>query len=258
MAGLTNAFSDIAHIYQLFNDNQIYQEWLAFTLRQCDKFPEKVLDIACGNGILTNMIGQFSHQFIGIDYDLKMIEQAKHNYPQGHWLVKNMLDLSSLDQDFDLVTCYLDSLCFLESQEALQLAINQAYHRLIPGGIFLCDVWTQERLLQFNGYEYVDFYEDTSLIWMSEAGFVDDIATVDHHLIGFERLKSSDYFRRITVDLTERTYHLNTYIDTFIQAGFKLDQIEVFPDASQEAAKNLEKLANDHTIERWFFKARKV
>lgn len=259
MAELNNSFSEIAHIYQKFNNNDIYQNWVAFTLRHCEQFPRKALDVACGNGLLTHQLGQFTQKMIGIDYDANMIFQAQNNYPQENWQIRNMLDLSTLDQDFDLVTCYLDSLCFLDSEEEVGQAFYQIYQRLGFGGMFLCDVWTEERLLAFDGFEYIDSIEDATLIWQSEASMSESVATVHHHLIGFEREASSHLYRKIPVTLTEKTYSLETYLNLLQDAGFLRQNIEVYPDLRQQALSPWETYStNDNVIERWCFKARKV
>lgn len=254
MVKLKNSFSDIAHIYHRFNDNEAYQTWVAFTLRQCQEFPTKALDVACGNGILTNQLSRFTESMTGIDYDPKMIEQAKKLHPFGNWQVMNMLDLSPLDTDFDLVTCYLDSLCFLASEKEIRQAIHQMYQRLKSGGILLFDVWTQERLLDFDGFIYADSYEDMSLIWQSEAQDDGDKTVVIHHLIGFEREGASELYHKLDVTLTESSYPLKMYLEMLQQAGFDKSKIGVYPDFSEEILDERSPTSPE-PIERWCIKA---
>ena len=49
-------FSQIAHVYDHFNDLEIYERWLDFTLTSRDQAPGKVLDAACGTGWFTQQL----------------------------------------------------------------------------------------------------------------------------------------------------------------------------------------------------------
>lgn len=63
---------------------------------------EKILDLGCGTGQLTNQIAQLGAEVIGIDRDASMIEQAKANYPQLNFQVADGTNFS-FTESFDAV-----------------------------------------------------------------------------------------------------------------------------------------------------------
>ena len=50
-----------------------------------------------------------------------------------------MLDLSGIGQ-FDLVTCYSDSICYMEDEVDVSQVFTQVYQHLNEGGRFIFDV----------------------------------------------------------------------------------------------------------------------
>ena len=93
-------FSQIAHVYDHFNDLEIYERWLDFTLTSRDQAPSKVLDAACGTGWFTQLLAPFCGQILGFDYDPAMIKVAQEepgNSENSAYLVADLLDLSALD-----------------------------------------------------------------------------------------------------------------------------------------------------------------
>lgn len=241
------SFSQIAHVYDRFNDLSVYEHWLDFTLSSRDVAPVKALDAACGTGWFTQLLAPFCDQMIGFDYDPAMIrvaEQEKGDSQNSTYMVADMLDLSHMAQDFDLVTCYADSLCFLADQTAVQQALIQLANRLVPGGQLLFDVWTPQQIEQFDTFSYCDADEQAALIWRSESDM--DNLTTYHDLTVFE--KQDETYQRYDVTLVERTYSLKMYCQMLEQAGF--EQVEVLVNYGESYYD-----AQQHqTADRWFFR----
>ncbi|MBB6459190.1 class I SAM-dependent methyltransferase [Flammeovirga kamogawensis] len=53
------------------------------------KQEERILDLGCGSGQLTNLISKSVKEVIGIDSSIEMIEQAKQNYPSINFYQKD-------------------------------------------------------------------------------------------------------------------------------------------------------------------------
>lgn len=246
------SFAAIASVYDRFNDLTAYQSWLTFTLGQAGHNHQIVLDLACGTGYFSRLLAEHYPQVLGIDLDPAMIEMAQADGLSDNltFQVGDMLALETLEQTFDLVTCYADSLCFLPDQMSLGQAFRSVYQVLNHQGLFLFDVWTPYQVCQgFEGFAYHDEDEDGALLWTAFPQPT-DLAVV-HELTVFDRVGLS--FDRHQVDLEERTYPLEAYYQLLSQAGFDLNQVQVWVDFG---AKPYD-ASLDSTADRWFFVCRK-
>lgn len=245
------SFSEIAHVYDRFNDLDAYEAWLDFTLNSVDQQPKRVLDVACGTGWFPQLLAPFVGEILAVDLDERMLEiamqeqQAESNIT---YQVADMLAMENLASDFDLVTCYADSLCFLADQEQVAKAISQMYQRLGEGGTLLFDVWTPYQINHaFDGFNYFDSDETAAIIWDSESDVTKN--QVSHYLTVFEQTDSSLY-KRVDVELLERTYPLETYMGALKAAGFADKSIEVLVNfGSSHFHKK-----RDRETDRWFFR----
>lgn len=245
------SFSEIAHVYDRFNELDAYEDWLDFTLNSVAQEPKQVLDVACGTGWFPQLLAPFVTDITAIDIDEAMLEIAKKEQQAASnikYQVADMLDLSNLPTNFDLVTCYADSLCFLADQQAVAQAISQMYQRLSEGGTLLFDVWTPYQINHaFDGFNYFDSDETAAIMWDSESQA--DKHQVSHYLTVFEQTESSLY-KRVDVELIERTYPLEVYLSALKTAGFAEEAIEVLVDfGSRRYHKK-----RDRESDRWFFR----
>ena len=243
------SFTPIAKVYDRFNDLEVYERWLDFTLNMVDNQPNKVLDVACGTGWFTQLLAPFCEQITAFDLDDAMLQVAKEE--QGNtsnviYCQANMLDLSDFDTDYDLATCYADSLCFLDGEAEVAKAMQQVSQRLCAGGVFLFDVWTPYQVTtRFDGFNYFDSDDEYALLWDSEVS--GETLEVSHFLTVFHRTDLNLYERTDTT-LQERTYPLDTYLSLLQKASFS--KVEVFVEYGQS-------LYNEHEhaqVDRWFFR----
>lgn len=95
---------------------------------------EHVLDLGCGNGLLTKQIQQLGADVIGIDSSAEMLEIAKVNYPDIRFSQADATDFQ-LENPVDAV---FSNAVFhwIEDQHALLTQVDQA---LKPGGRLVCE-----------------------------------------------------------------------------------------------------------------------
>lgn len=249
------SFSDIAPIYDRFNELDAYEQWLDFTLSSLDQAPRKVLDVACGTGWFTQLLEPFCEAITAIDIDEGMLKIAsKEQLPTSsiQYRLADMLKMDSLDKDYDLVTCYADSLCFLPNQTDVLQALKEMYARLLPGGTLLFDVWTPYQITHFfDGFNYFDSDETAALMWDSEVN--QELLEVSHYLTVFDKQKNNsdkELYQRYDVILKERTYPLGNFYRMLGEVGFNLDKVEVLVDYGETYYQE-----NKHSqADRWFFR----
>jgi trans-aconitate methyltransferase len=90
---------------------------------------ERVLDLGCGTGYLTNLIARADARVVGVDKSSAMIERACAAYPDLDFRVMPATDLK-FDTPFDAVFSNA-VLHWVLDKEA---AIDNIYHALRPGG----------------------------------------------------------------------------------------------------------------------------
>ncbi|MFL2128445.1 MAG: class I SAM-dependent DNA methyltransferase [Ruoffia tabacinasalis] len=248
------SFSQIADVYDRFNDLSVYEYWVDYTLNSLDRKPKKMLDIACGTGWFTQLMIPFVDSVTGIDIDEDMLAIARQeviNLPNVEFKYGDMTRLSKDLKDFDLVTCYLDSLCFLNDYKAVKEAFKGMYRALSDQGTLLFDVWTPYQMTDaFSEFEYFDQDESATLIWESASDA--ESLSVEHYLTVYRQVEGAQ-FERVDVELQEQTFPLEKYMDALIEAGFQPDKIEVFVDYG---SKYYDK-RTDEEADRWFFRCSK-
>lgn len=103
---------------------------------------QKILDLGCGTGDLTNEIKtKLSCSIIGCDYSSEMISMAKEKYKDIEFLVCDASNLP-FENEFDVI---FSNAVFhwIEDQTLLH---NKIYNALKPGGILICE---------FGGYNNI-------------------------------------------------------------------------------------------------------
>lgn len=244
-------FNKIASLYNHFNDLNNYYYWLDFTMAHVDREAPLVLELACGTGWFTHMISPHFERIIALDIDHGMLEVAFQNLKEldNITLIQgDMRDLDFPDQQFEVILCYMDALCFLKNQSEVQQALNEAYRVLKPGGKFLFDVITPFMVEEvYSDFEYFDRDESTALLWGSR---VESELTVYHDLTTFVYSEAIDAYKREDVTLVERTYELATYFEMIRKAGFKRKPF-VYIDYGMIELNELPE--DERDTDRWFF-----
>lgn len=101
---------------------------------------ERVLDVACGTGVLAREILRRvgpTGRVAGIDPVLGMIEVAKQNAPAVEWHEGNAESLPFADESFDVVVSQFGLMFFTDRARAIQEMLRV----LTAGGRFAVAVW---------------------------------------------------------------------------------------------------------------------
>ena len=95
---------------------------------------ERILDLGCGTGHLTNRIAASGAAVVGLDRSPAMIESARKNYPELEFVEANAISLT-FDAEFDAVFSNA-TIHWIEDQAGLAATIWRA---LKPGGRFVAE-----------------------------------------------------------------------------------------------------------------------
>lgn len=113
-------------------------------LGRLDHHATSILDLACGEGTFAVEASELGFEVTGVDKSAEMITIARKkvkNNPRVSFFQGDMRELV-LDEEFDLVTSWFDSLNYLLTIYDLRRALRRAYDLLKKDGFFVFDVNT--------------------------------------------------------------------------------------------------------------------
>jgi len=90
----------------------------------------RILDVACGEGILLREVLRRKSEVWGVDFSATAIHQAQHNIPSGRFSVANGEVLPYADNSFDYVT----NIGSLEHYEHMEYGSQEMARVLKPNG----------------------------------------------------------------------------------------------------------------------------
>ncbi len=208
--------------------------------------PRTAVDLACGTGSVTVLLAQMGLDVIGVDMSEEMLTQAAQkaqDLPHPPRFVRQALQRLCLPRGVDLAVCALDSLDYLTDPADCQEALRRVYRALNPGGIFIFDVNTPEKLRAMDGQVFLDEDDDVYCVWRGEFDESTNICAYGMDL--FQR--SGRVWQRSFEEHREYAYsqpQLTAYLQA---AGFT--HIRVYGDRRMESPQPGE--------QRMYFKARK-
>ena len=244
-----DAYHALAASYDRLTNDVDYEATVEFymeILRREGMIPRTCADLACGTGSVTKILAEKGYEVIGVDLSEEMLTEAfqkvqsMDNPPR--FICQNLRDLY-LPRGVDMAVCALDSLDYITNPDDCAEAIRRTYKALNPGGIFIFDVNTPEKLRAMDGQVFLDEDDDVYCVWRGEFDAETNICSYWMDL--FQRHGS--VWQRSYEEHCEYAYseaQLRGYLKA---AGFT--HIEVYADRKFEAP-----AAGEQRI---YFKARK-
>ncbi len=208
--------------------------------------PETAVDLACGTGSVALLLAAMGIQVTGVDMSEEMLTAAAEKAQRVDappLFVRQKLQRLWLPKGVDLAVCGLDSLDYLTDPADCQEAIRRVYRALNPGGCFIFDVNTPEKLKAMDGQVFLDEDEDVYCVWRGE--FDEDTQICSYGMDLFQR--QGKLWRRSFEEHCEYAYTQRQLTDYLRQAGFT--DIAVYGDR-----RLLPPTAGE---QRMYFKARK-
>ena len=115
-----------------------------FVNEEFPNFNNKLIEVGCANGKLTNSLSQYDIR--GIDLEDSFIQIARERYPLITFDALDMLKLSSLNEKFDGIICFGNTLVHLETNQ-IKNFIDQCYSCLKSNGKLLIQILNYDNIL---------------------------------------------------------------------------------------------------------------
>ncbi len=194
--------------------------------------PRTAADLACGTGSVARLLAQKGLRVTAVDMSEDMLCQASaktQDLPNPPVYICQKLQQLHLPRGVDLAVCALDSMDYITDPVDCEKAISRIYKVLNPGGWFIFDVNTPQKLMAMDGQVFLDEDDDVYCVWRGEFDQDSNICTYGMDL--FQRC--GNLWHRAQEIHREYAYSAEQLVQYLKKAGFTA--IEVFADCRFEA-----------------------
>lgn len=230
-----NAYHALASSYDRLTADVDYEAIVAFYHRILEKeqvCPRSAIDLACGTGSVALLLAEKYERVIGVDMSEEMLTVAlQRAVEQGKYLqwICQPLQALALPRAVDMAVCALDGLDYILDPADCKEAIRRVYKALNPGGIFIFDVNTPEKLRAMDGQVFLDEDDDVYCVWRGEFDEQSNICSYGMDL--FQR--EGERWSRSFEEHQEYAYSIEQLTDYLKAAGFT--HIRVYADGKLES-----------------------
>ena len=229
-----NAYHTLAVSYDRLTSDVDYEAIVAFydeILRKEGVKPKSAVDLACGTGSVALLLAKKYERVIGVDLSEEMLTVAFQKAMEAGVNVQftcQSLQQMRLPKAVDLAVCALDGLDYILEPADCKEAIRRAYKALNPGGIFIFDVNTPEKLRAMDGQVFLDEDDDVYCVWRGEFDEATNICSYGMDL--FQR--EGEQWYRSFEEHKEYAYSIEQLTEYLKAAGFT--HIRVYADGRLE------------------------
>ena len=244
-----NAYAELAKSYDRLTNDVDYQAVVAFyqeILKKENLSPRTAVDLACGTGSVALLLAKAGMNVTGVDMSAEMLCVASQKACEQELSIQfvcQKLQNLTMPRGIDLAVCALDSLDYILDPGDCQQALHRIYRAMNPGGCFIFDVNTPQKLRAMDGQVFLDEDDDVYCVWRGEFNEQTNICTYGMDL--FQRY--GNVWRRSFEEHQEYAYteaQLRQYLKN---AGFT--HIRVYGDRTfEKPAENTQRI---------YFKCRK-
>ena len=232
------AYKNLAVSYDRLTNDVDYAAVVTFyeQILRCEGVrPRTAVDLACGTGSVSALLAKRGLSVIGVDMSEDMLSVAYEKTRDLKNPPMFVCQQLQLPRGVDLAVCALDSLDYITDPDDCAEAIRRVYKVLNPGGVFIFDVNTPEKLRAMDGQVWLDEDEDVYCVWRGEFDDATNICSYGMDL--FQR--NGNVWQRSFEEHREYAYSAAILTDFLKQAGFT--SIQVYgdrrmtpPDASDQ------------------------
>ena len=250
---MSEAYTSFAAVYDTFMDETPYEEWSAYLALLLEEYgqielPQDenlraeancVLDLGCGTGVLTEMMGQKGYDMIGIDNSMEMLELAEERKnelgSETLYLLQDMREFA-LYGTVGAVISVCDSVNYLLYEEDLLDCFKLVNNYLYPKGLFIFDFNTVYKYEQIGDATIAENRDECSFIW--ENSYDPETEMNQYDLTLFVEEEESGLYERFEEIHLQKGYTLDTMIRLVEEAGMifvKAIDADTHKDATAES-----------------------
>ena len=216
------AYHDLAFSYDRLTNDVDYEATVDFYYDILGKEglqPRTAVDLACGTGSVAVILARRGLQVTAVDMSWEMLTVAQQKAQEADLSVQfvcQSLQQLRLPVGVDLAVCALDSIDYILDPKDCAQAIQRVYKALNPGGCFIFDVNTPEKLRAMDGQVFLDEDDDVYCVWRGE--FDDETNICSYGMDLFQR--NGNVWHRSFEEHREYAYSAQQLVGYLRTAGF--------------------------------------
>ena len=216
------AYHALATSYDRLTNDVDYAAVVDFYMQILDReglSPRTAVDLACGTGSVALLLAQKGMEVTAVDMSSDMLcvasQKAQEQDVPVQFVCQKLQDLR-LPRGVDLAVCALDSIDYITDPDQCRQAIAKVYKALNPGGCFIFDVNTPEKLRAMDGQVFLDEDDDVYCVWRGE--FDENTNICSYGMDLFQR--QGNTWHRSFEEHREYAYTQEQLVDYLRSAGF--------------------------------------
>ena len=169
-----NAYHCLAESYDRLTNDVDYQAVVNFYYDILSKeglSPRTAVDLACGTGSVALILARDGMRVTAVDMSEEMLSvaaQKAQELEEPPLFICQKLQQLRLPKGVDLAVCALDSIDYITNPLDCEEAIRRIYRVLNPGGCFIFDMNTPQKLKAMDGQVFIDEDDDVYCVWRGE------------------------------------------------------------------------------------------
>lgn len=224
---LEGAYSALFRGYDRLNSETDYSAWADFICEAFKRYGdgvESVLDMGCGTGPMTFELHSRGYDMTALDISPEMLSVAQSTAAeQGRenilWLCQDMREFE-LYGTVNAAVCCLDGINHLTGSGDLHKCVSLVHNYLDPRGVFVFDVNTPHKFLNFYGNnDYILEDEGVMCCWQNEYDKKSGIC--NFYLSVFEQNENGSWDRTDALQ-KERCFSRGVLERTLTRNGFEV------------------------------------
>ncbi len=229
------AYEFLAASYDRLTEDIPYEAVLAFYHEILERYgckPGSAVDLACGTGSMALLLAREGLSVLGVDRSEEMLTLAADKAAELEnppYFIRQSMEKLRLPLPVDLVVCCLDGVNYVTKPALLRESFARVFRALNPGGVFIFDINSEEKLRSLDGQIFLD--EDQELFCLWRAEFREESRICSYGMDIFQ--KQGQLWSREREEHLEYAYRPQELTQWLGEAGFT--RIEVYGDRKLQA-----------------------
>ena len=209
-------YSDVfCRVYNEFGWNyfpEAFGEQLLLWMKEKKIAVRSSLDLACGSGVLCEILYAQGIDASGMDLSEGMITVARERDPRIHYEVADMITYCP-ERQFDLVTCTGDALNHILNVKDIKTIFGNVYKYLNEGGFFIFDILNEKEIPSSEPFD-LDFSETV------KAQF--SVTKDENGIITLKTVVFENGIQSFEERITETVHNIDEICSLLTDTGFRI------------------------------------